>query len=319
MANNVSDQIRKLTNNVHFAGALAELDSIHEGTTQDGTPYIQFKGVVQCGPTAVYCRPFRCFVKAKNSKGEDSKQFANAKKWYDNAVPMTKDAEHPTMVDMTGSINTNDWVGVDGKLYEGQQFSVQFFNEFKEYLCNIDIEGYIASVTDEERGQEDDRHPTGRKIINLYSMDFYHNVINLKRVIIPKENVPYLDDCEWEKGRTAMFYLTYQPNSTEDAKPTKRGFGQQRTTSGTKSYLELVCTGGDASIPEDSNLSIAPATGKLMMSQRAQALQELESKGYQGKGGAGAQAVNRNSFGSAKAQTGKFTPVMDIDDDDIPF
>ena len=71
MANN-TDQIRSLTNKIHLAGALAELDPIKTGSTKDGIPYIRLRGAIQCGPTAVYTRQFTAFIKSKKANGEDN-------------------------------------------------------------------------------------------------------------------------------------------------------------------------------------------------------------------------------------------------------
>ena len=220
------------------------------------------------------------------------------------------------MVKLVGSLSANDYVGSDEQLHEGTVASMQFFNDFEEFACDLDIEGYIKSITDEERGPEDDKKPTGRKRLNLISMDFYHNALDIKNIIIPKDFVDALEDNGYVKGATAKMYVSWKPNEKSEAKPKTKGFGQQRVTEG-KSYLEMVLTGGDIAYDEDEqeDMIITPQMCKAMLNERASRLKELEEAGYQGsKGGSGSSTPT----GFGKKGSGKMSPVVD-DDDDIPF
>lgn len=314
MANN-TDQIRSLTNKIHLAGALAELDPIKTGSTKDGIPYIRLRGAIQCGPTAVYTRQFTAFIKSKKANGEDSENYNKVKKWAETAVPMTKNKDNPTMVDLVGSLSANDYVNSANELVEGVSFSVQFFNDFEDYACTLDIEGYIAGVSDEERGKDDDKHFTGRKRLRLISMDFYRNVLDLKNIVIPKDLASQLEDNGYTKGRTVLMFITYMPNEAE-AKPAAKGFGTQRTTEG-RSYLEMVLTGGnEAYDPDNEKMCISTATVKSLLSERSAHLNELKEKGYQGSNNSQVSTDRNGSFSSAKSAP-TMSPVDD--EDDIPF
>lgn len=301
----------KLKNNVHFAGALAELSELKKGISPDGTPNISFNGVIQCGETAVYNRNFKVFAKAKNSKGEDNQVYKNMLSWYKEAVPMTKDKVKCTMVDFGGSVNAFDYVGKDGTLHESLTYNMSFINEFKDYACYIDMDGYISSITDEMRGQGDDKTPTGRKVMSLLTMDFYHNVLQMKKIFIPAEFVDQLEDNGYEKGRTVHAFFSYKPANT-NAAPKRRTFGEVPTTSGA-SFLELVFTGGEIAYDEDGTQSITPATANSMMKERINHLKEIEAKGYQGGSSGGGSSSTTSGTGAFKVIE---TPLTD---DDIPF
>lgn len=297
-----------LLNRVHFAGALAELSELTKGVTSEGIPTISFKGVIQCGEDATYNRNFKVYAKAKKADGGDNKIYQNMLAWYKGAVPMTKDKVKCSMVDMSGSVDAFDYVGKDGTLHESLTYNMRFINEFKDYACYMDVDGYITSIVDEERGQGDDKVVTGRKVMSLLCMDSFRNVLQLKKIFIPAEFVDQLEDNGYEKGRTVRTKLAYQPN-TKSGAPKKRGFGNQPVVGGA-TYLELVLTGGDAAFDEDSKDSISSATARTMMTERTNRLKEIEAKGYQGGGSAPSAGVKG---------TGSFKPVEPLTDDDIPF
>lgn len=315
MATKNTDQIRRLANSVTLAGYLADIES-KQGVDKNGVDYIRIRGQIQCGEDSVMTRSFTSFIKAKKADGTDSENYEKVLDWVKKAVPMTKDKENATMVRLVGSLSANDYVGSDEQLHEGTVASMQFFNDFEEFACDLDIEGYIKSITDEERGSEDDKKPTGRKRLNLISMDFYHNALDIKNIIIPKDFVDALEDNGYVKGATAKMYVSWKPNEKGEAKPKTKGFGQQRVTEG-KSYLEMVLTGGDIAYDEDEqeDMIITTQMCKAMLNERASRLKELEEAGYQGsKGSSGSSTPT----GFGKKGSGKMSPVVD-DDDDIPF
>ena len=235
---------------------------------------------------------------------------------------MTKDKENATMVRMVGSLSANDYVASDGSLHETNIATMQFFNDFDEFACDLDIEGYIKSVTEEERGPDDDKKPTGRMRMRLIGMDFYHNALDFKSIVIPKDLVDALEDNGYEQGRTAKMFLTWMVNSNEEPKPKKKGFGQQRVTEG-RSFIELVLTGGDMAYDEDDDkMCISNQMAKAMMTERSNRLKEIEEAGYQGGSNnsakSGSSSSSRSGFGSKGSSSKKMAPVVD-DDEDIPF
>lgn len=326
--NNNSDQIRTLQNVVVLEGALAELDEPRYGVTADGTNYISIRGVVQCGDEAVYCKGFRGFFKQKKVNGEDSKVYKDVQEWLKTATPMTKDAENPTMVRLQGSLTDNVYVSREGRLVETNEVSVQFINEFKNFGASLQLEGYIKDIRPEVKGKDEDAKETGRYRLHFYSRDFYGKTIELKSIVIPAE--AYNDICAigYDEGVTAKLNMEWQVANGEEAPKKKTGgFGKQvdlSTTSGT-SYLELVLVGGSDPYEEDSKDAISAKAIRILISNRAAHLKEVEANGYLGsnKGGAsvGGFSAPKNSFGSAKsaATAGTFSPVEEVSDDEIPF
>lgn len=318
----MTDQIRSLTNQVVYSGYLATLENVKTGVDKNGCGYLMFRGTIQCGKDATLTRPFKAYIKAQKRDGTDSENYARVTKWVNEAVPMTKDKENATLVRMVGSLSANDYVGSDGSLRESNIATMQFFNDFDEFACTLDIEGYIKSITEEERGPEEDKKPTGRMRMRLIGMDFYHNALDFKSIVIPKELIDDLEDNGYEPGRTAKMYLNWEVNNNEEPKPKKRGFGQQRTTEG-RSFVELVLTGGDVAYDEDDErMSISNQMAKAMMTERSNRLKEIEEAGYQGGSSnsakAGSSSSSRSGFGNKGASSKKMSPVVD-DDSDIPF
>lgn len=312
--NEKTEQIRRLINNVHLAGRLGELE-IKTGKTKKDVDYISLRGVIICGEEPVYSMRFRSFAQAKKSDGTDSKAYVNLCNWAKKAVPMTKNPEEFTWVDARGSIRANDYVNQQGKLVEGYEINLNSFNDFTEYACELDFEGYIAGIKDETKGEDND--PTGRKILYLIGKNTIGNdIIELKNIIVPDEYAEALEENEYETGRTAIFFMTYMPNHKEEIK--SGGIGKQRVTSGTN-YLEMVMTGADPVYSEDSDKSLSTALIKNARQERKTHLKEIEEKGY--LGGADGDSDSGSSGGTSKSSgVGQTRAKLEtVDDDEIPF
>lgn len=327
--NNNSDQIRTLQNVVVLEGALAELDKPTEGVTKDGINYVSIHGVVQCGDSGVYCKPFRGFFKEKKVNGEDSKVYKDVLEWLKTATPMTQDAENPTMVRLVGSLTDNIYVNREGKLVETNEVSVQFINEFKEFSASLQLEGYIKDIKPEVKGKDEDEHETGRYRLHFYSRDFYGSTIEIKNIIVPKEAYGDIQAIGYDEGVTAKLNMEWQPSKDGNEAPKKKsgGFGKQvdlATTSG-NTYLELILVGGSDPYEEDSKDALSQKAIRILISNRTAKLKEVEAAGYLGnKSGSGASvggfSAPKNSFGGkAKTTTGSFAPVEEDSDDEIPF
>lgn len=314
---NKEDQIRNLVNKVHLGGILAELNPVKTGKTKDGVDYLSFSGAIQCGEEPVYTRRFKSFIKAKKSDGSDSENFNKVSEWLKNAVPLTKNKENPTYVDMVGSLCTNDYVSADNSLKEGDIFNIQFFNDFKGYCCDLDIEGYIQTIIDEEKKIDGESVETGRKVIKLVSTDIYKQTLIFKNIIVPKEFANELDSNGYEKGKTCYFYISWKKGVTVE-KPA--GIGEVRTEG--KSYLEMVMTGAKLPYQEDSDKSLTVEQVKNLLKERKIKLDELKENGYQGsknnKNNSSNTNNNRNSFGTKETSEKDVFAEVD-DDEDFPF
>lgn len=313
MANNNTDQIRQLTNKVHLAGALAELE-IKEGQTKDNIDYISFTGAIQCGETPVSTVRFRSFIKAKKADGTDSKNYDKAKKWAAKAVPMTKNKENCTFVDMMGSLTDNPYVSKDGTLVESYQYSTQLINDFRDYAAEIDLEGFVHSIVDETKG--DDGEKTGRKRMRLITRDMFNNTMDMKNIIVPADLVEPLEDNDYEKGCTATFFINLIPTQKEVVVK-KGGIGAQRTTEG-RNYLEMVLVGADPVVDPESENALSAKLIKNAMNERKNRLDEIKDAGYQSGSTSDSSSTtsSRSGIGS-KSSASKVAPVDD--DDEFPF
>lgn len=303
-----TDQVRNLACKIRLAGALAELNPLNKGVGKDGITYISFSGAIQCGETAVFTARFKCYLREKKSDGSDSEQYKKGLEWYNSAVPMTKNKDNPTYVDMIGSLSANDYVSADNRLVEGFNYNIQFFNTFTEYAYQLDLEGYIASVADETVNDDF----TGRKKMRVIGKDFYNNVLDIKDIYVPSNLAKALRENGYEKGRTALMYITFMPN---DGKPKAKGFGEQRTQ-GT-SHLEKIVTGGNTAYDVDSKDSLNTAVVKDMLNERAVHLKEIQDNGYLGKKNS-SPTNNRNGFGN-KPTSSPSNSFEEVSDDEIPF
>lgn len=315
MENN-KEQIRKLTNKVHLAGALAELET-KDGNTQDGVPYVSLSGAIQCGETPVSTVRFRSFIKSKKKDGTESKNYKAIKEWIENAVPMTKDKEHCTYVDMIGSLTDNPFVSRDGDLVEGVQYSTQMFKKFEEYAASIDIEGFISSINDEIDKKTEE--PSGRKKMRLITRDVFGNTMDLKDIIIPSDLVEPIEDNGYERGCTATFFIDLIPNkSTEKVK--RGGIGEQRVTDG-KSFLEMVLVGADPVIDSDNEKALDKKLIKEAMEERKNHLEEVKDKGYLGGTSNSSTNSSRRGIGNStvNSSSNKTETVESVDDEDFPF
>ena len=320
----MTEKIRQLTNKVRLSGALAELDKdsktglyYKEGETKAGIPYISFSGAIQCGESGVNSIRFRTFVKSKKTDGTDSKNYANVKNWIMNAVPMTDDKENPTYVNAVGSIVDHPYVSRENKLIEAWEYNLQFFSDFEEYAADIDLEGFVHSITDEIKNE----NSTGRKVMRLITRDMFGNTLDIKRVIVPEEFVEPLDDNGYERGVTAKFFLSLIPNKSA-AKTKTGGIGTQRVEGG-KPYLELTLTGADPVIDSESEDALDPKLIKAAMVERQSRLDEINEAGYQGGSSKSESTVSgaaRNGIGGAKVASAKAKAEVDeTSDDDFPF
>lgn len=310
MTNKKTDQVRNLVCKIRLAGMLAELNPLKEGVGSDGVPYVTFSGAIQCGETAVSTARFKTYLKSKKADGSDSEQYKRGLEWYHSAVPMTKNKENPTYVDMIGSLSSNDYVSADGKLVEGFSYNIQFFNAFTEFAYELDLEGYIAGMSDETVND----NFTGRKKIRVIGKDFYNNVLDVKDIYIPSNLVKALKENGYEKGRTAVMYITFIPT---ESKPQSKGFGNQRT-SGT-AHLEKVMTGGDCAYELNDKRSLETSLVKEMLNERSIHLKEIEDKGYQGsKKENRLPQNNRSGFNTLSSANQDFAEISESDDD-IPF
>ena len=306
-----TDQIRRLKNDVCLAGKLLELSDVREGTTQKGIDYISFKGIIGYdGENKACTQRFSAFIQAKKSDGNPSKIYPVATKWVQEAVPATENPENPTMVQFRGSLVDNPFVNKEGKLVEATEFRVSLIGDFKEYKADIDLEGFIQAITEEEVNDD----ATGRYKMTLFTRDIFNNNLSVKNIIIDAETYKAMMDAgDYERGVTATFFISLKAGKV--AQPVKGGFGVQRVGDQTTRSEWMLC-GATPPIDLDSEQALSNAIVKAAMAERAAKLKEIEDKGYQGK--SAVESTNRSGFGKTKTDTST-EDFVELVEEDLPF
>lgn len=316
----MSDKIKKVVNAVTLIGKIAEFEYKTGVTKEESIPYVSIKGAIQFGDSKVQTKKFERYVQQR-SKSKDGKE-GKENKLYEktltfaksvNSIASTKE-EEATIVEIQGSIASNDYVNDKEELIESLKVDATFFNDVDEgveFKGVLDIEGYIQSIIEETKGE--DKVETGRLRVTLVTMDFFGNAIQVKNIIVPTDIKEAFQES-YEVGQTAKLYIDYVVNKAPEKPKKSGGIGTQRTTDG-KSYIEMVVTGADPALDEDDEGSITKQAVKIALTERKGMLAELKEKGYQGKKGQSISSDNRKSVGSAK---GRNKPAL-VDDDDLPF
>lgn len=302
----MSDKIKNCINVVRLGGKVAEIE-VKTGTTKDKKiPYVSIEGAIQFGDSKVQTKRFKTYVQEKKSDGGDNKLYAPTLSWANSVKSIANsNFEEATAVEVQGAFETNDYVNAEDKLIESLNISGKFFNDFEDYKGTADVEGYIQTITEETKGE--DQKETGRLRVNILTADFFGNITPIKNIIVPKElHDDFLNG--YEVGQSAIFYIDFIPNKSEPKPKRTGGLGVQRETEG-KSYLEMVVTGASPAVDEDDANGISRKAIKIALAERKSNLNDLVEKGYQGSNKKGARTSLGGSKGKPKA----------ANDDDIPF
>jgi len=328
----MSDKIKQtVTNKVVLTGVVTDLE-LREGQTKgrDGKPscpYVSLKGEIQFGTHKAQSRRFETFVQKLNSKGTENGLYAPTLQFAKTVKTVKVDGlQNATFISVQGEFADNPYVAKDGSLREGLKIDAKFFNDVDDFNPTLtmeenlekfgkgqaDIEGYIQSITEEEKGE--DSVPTGRLKMNLITSNFFSNAIPVKGIIVPQELANGLQEG-YDETQTATFFLSFVLNKSEKVVQTG-GLGKQRTTDG-KSYVELIVTGANPATDEDEEGALSTEAIGIALKTRAEGLAEIKEKGYQGKSSGGSSASRQSGFTSKPVATTE--SVSDIDDDDMPF
>ena len=322
------EQIRRLKNSAILSGGLAEFE-YNVKKDDKGVDMLQMNGAIQCNPDSpVYTVYFRSNIKAQKKDGTDNKTYINALDWAENAVSKVKAAEKGldeyTMVHAVGSVNDLMYVGQDGEFHQGVTYNMSFFNDFDDYQGGFDIEGYIASMKDEVRGEEET--PTGRSIIRLISRDPFGNTLDLNNLIADEQITNDLNEAGYEPGMTTTFSIDFVAARNEDSNNNKGGIGRVRTTTGSN-YLEMHIVGATKPLDEDDEKAISKDVAKTLLREREARKTKTLDDGYKGKNSKGTKGVakkstatkNNTSAGVGKVREEKEGFEELEDDADFPF
>lgn len=313
----MSDKIKQVANSVKLIGKIAEFEYSTGETKEEKIPYVSIKGAIQFGDTKAQTRRFERYVqersKSKDGKeGKENKLYESTLKFAKSVKSLAsiKNDEEPTVVEIQGTIATNDYVNEKDELIESLKVDAVFFNDVDgnaEFKGVLDLEGYIQSIAEETKGE--DKNETGRLRVTLVTMDFFGNAIPVKNIIVPNDLKEAFEE-NYEVGQTAKFYIDYVVNKAPEKPKKTGGLGQQRTTDG-KTYIEMILTGADPALDEDDEGAISKEAIRIALTERKNKLNELKEAGYQGKKSSG--SVSRTGISSSNK---KPKPASD---EDIPF
>ena len=277
------EQIRKLKNEVQLCGYLAELNPMRTGVTvKDSVPYLAFDGAIQCGETPDRTVRFRTFIKSKKQDGSDSVAFANAKAWYEAAVPMTKDPEHATRVEMRGSLTDNPFVNSENKLIEATQFNIQAFFPFtpkapEDYKAVISLEGVITGYSPEIVNENE----TGRSFMRFMTRDIFGNVIELKNIVVPNDtriSVDILEANNYDVNTTTEVGIVLTPARVARVTKQKGGIGTPVAVVTEKDRIEWVLSYAN----NEETQQLSRENISAMRNARESALDRVKKDGYKG-------------------------------------
>ena len=315
-----SDQIRRLRNVAELSGILATLENVREGKTEKGIPYISFNGSIQCHPTEpIYTIRFRTFVQSKKKDMTDNKIYHDVVSWVRDAIPKSDERVlggecEPTMVHAVGSITDAPFVNKDGELIKNNiNYNMTFFNDFDDYQCGFDIEGYLASIKDETIGENAD--PTGRSRLRIISRDGFGNILDLNQLVADAEATENMNENGYEAGVTAIFSIDLKATQSEQ-KVRKGGFGKVRHTNG-GNRLEMCVVGGEPPYEEDSEKAISSGTAKEMLKAREAVLTQIQAEGYKGNANKTSSKHTSPAAPKKSGTMGKTRSRVDFDDDDV--
>lgn len=306
----MSDKIKATVNKVVLTGKVAEFEATTGKTKEKSIPYISIKGAMQFGDSKAQTKRFEKYVQEKNKEGKENKMYPKIVDFANRAKSIAKAGyEEATEVSIQGSFATNDYVNDKDELKETIKIDASFFNDYEAddtYKGCADIEGYIQSIIPETKGTGDDAKETGRLRVAMITTDFFGNIVPIRNIIVSKDLKQGFEDG-YEVGQTAKLYVDFVLNKA-DAKPQKSGgLGVQRETEG-KSYIEMIVTGADPAIDEDSTNAISKEAVKIALTERKAMLAELKEKGYQSK--------KKSISSSSPSSNSKPAPASD---EDIPF
>lgn len=283
------DRIRKLKNQVVLSGYIAELTPYNElenKIDKNGQPYLSISGRIMCFEDSKHSIFFKSYIKSKKSDGSDSANFKKVKEWCKNCKTYADYQEEATKATLIGSLVDNSYVNKNGILKADPVINIQFFNDFVcqdnkdgDFKAEIDLESYINSVVEEVDGE---KMPTGRKIYNVVSRDFFGNTLELK-LPTEEEAAQVFEDYNLVKGATATMLIDITlKNKATQVESNSMGVlgGRARGIQGNAAPKVEYSLVNIIPIPEDKQeeLSLDPELIKVLLNERKAKLQGLTAQ-----------------------------------------
>lgn len=281
---------------------------------------------------------FNVYAQNLTAKGEEAKQwkmYCDMLDW--NPKIGGKSGEEPTLVNVEGTVEINDYVGQDSKVKSGLRWRVgranTKVNPDDPTGTTLKATLFVAGMKEEVRNEEE----TGRLIVTLYGANNNGACFPVEAIV----DEEMADDfaSSYEVGMTVPLELELVSRHIGGNKGGKKKFGRSSDVSVNNGFdiQELIIVGGEDEIEEPDELTtededgnevevktqwINPKTMKLAIKERNNMLEALEKAGYQPK--AKAANTTKNSLAEAKkaSKVGKVSHPVDVvpfDIDDFDF
>lgn len=236
----------------------------------------------------------------------------------------------PTIAQIQGSIDTNDYVGANGRVYNGLRWRVSKASTTNlsdtDFCCSISGDYYIDKIEEEENDEE----PTGRLKVSLYGVNGNGEIIPYT-MFVEEDSIVFFD---YEESDTV--YIEMELKSRHIGEKKRNGFRGKRAKANFGQgfdIAELVYSGSDDAYeePDDEDDEkakwINPETMAKAVRIRKKKLDEMtQSSDKENKGNSSrSKSVDfkaRKAAIAAKSSRTKKTeissPIIE-DDDELPF
>lgn len=315
---NIKDMAKEKTlrqgfNEVTIEGVLQEI-KINE-YNNDGKKSLSGKILIQKEEGSIH--EISVYQNEKTKDGKDNaiyKGLETIKNEYKSIAAVGK--EEADLVRATqAELNTNDYVGQDGKLRSFTKTKANFINRVQtvdnyEPKANFDVELFITKISKEisREGEE-----TGRLIVEGV-VPVYGGKVSPQTFIAVGEGAEFIDS-EYEKGQTVRIYGDIINNVEITRTEVAAAFGKPKVTIKEKFIREFLILGGEEPYDEEDVKSFSPELIKAALVEREAYLEELLNKNNQKD--KGRTETKRSGFGKKKEEPK--VNNFEVEEDDLPF
>lgn len=333
----MSDKLNKTRNYFRCVGSVYETDLTREDCEiklkdKDGNDDGKMNGERIRGKIAVRTDngiiEFRVFFQSHNSKPDKNGKRENgrwkmAESMLEWNPAINGNGDEPTLVNIEGTFDVNDYVGQDGNVKSGIQMNVSKastkVNADEPKGCSWNGVCYIKEISPEVINENE----TGRLIVNLLGVNGKSEVFPIKAIV--EEDLAEDFEDAYEPEQTVSMDIDVICRHVGQKKATKKAFGRSGSVEVNSGFdvPEFVIVGADDPIEEpededdDGNLIdngwLDPKTVKKALKERAKKLEEMKANG----GNTEKKGSVKEAKKMAKTKTKAVEPYEDDEDD--PF
>lgn len=271
---------------------------------------------------------FRAFFQShngrpdKNGKRENSR-WVMAESMMEWNPEINGNGEEPTLVNIEGTFDVNDYVGQDGNVKSGIQMNISKastkVNPDDAKGCSWNGVVYIKDMNPEVINENE----TGRLIVNLLGVNGRSEVFPIKAIV--EEDLAEDFEDAYEVEQTVSMDIDVITRHVGQKKATKKAFGRAGSVDVNTGFdvTEYIIVGADDPIeePEDEdedgnpidNGWLDPKVVKKAIKERAKKVEELKANGGTTEKKGSIKEAKKMAKTKAKVEE----PYEDDDSDDI--